>query len=425
MGSWLAHRGRAKTPSEAPGHLADGVRALREGALCVALPSPVASVRDATWEALAAALRPGFRPVRITCATLPLSELSAWAARLLESEVPASGPVPLLELARHGPGPVVLYLEQGEALPVATARQLAGLLEQGEGHLRLMIAWGPPPRPRLERVLGALETRARVRRFGPDPAAAASHADQPPRSRAPTTPPRPEPPDPLRPTPDPERDVPRQALARALAGLEADLGAGASCTALAGAAGSGKTLALRHMERKLSGRFRVISLPYPALAPEEALTWLADLSGAPRGETATARLRAVAGPSGSGLVVLVDEASSLPAATRNLLLSLAEELPGLQLVLAWNDEGSKASRTLGSRVACHAVPARIEPAESAALLRARLGEEGSAWLSPERLARLHAAAEGRPACLLQLADREHRQVQPPDARGPRMESTSS
>lgn len=381
---------------------------LRAGATCVAVMHPRGAPVAADLQALARRLRPAFRSALIPFPALPAGEVASWALGLLNAPPQGDPEARLLEVARRGPGPVVLVLDEAESLPVATARRLARLLAAAGGHLRLVAACAADD-PRAARVLEALGPSEVVRlREAPPPAEGAEEAGRAPE---PAVPAASQVRDPLAPTADPARDRPRPALAAAVAGLAADLAAGAPVTVLTGPPGHGKTLGLRLLARQLEreGSRVPVWLPYPALPPEEALGWIAELLAAPAGADPEARLRAVLGggegpADGRRVVVLVDEAASLPEATRERLLALARELPGLQLALAWSDAAAQpAERALGATVPCHAVREGLALEDAAGMLAGRLGPAAPA-VGDEALGALHREARGNPASLLYAAD---------------------
>jgi type II secretory pathway predicted ATPase ExeA len=216
---------------------------------------------------------------------------------------------------------------------------------------------------------------------------------------------------------DPSVYVPRLALESALAELCELIGKTPSCTALTGEAGLGKTLLLHVLQERLGGAFECLYVPSPrmAKAPTELWSWVAGAIGLGSGEddrgAVLGRAHSLAAD-GSGLVLLVDDAAALAAATRSELIA-ACETPGLSLVLAFAAEDLAPLEALPANVRRIDLGPPMTLVEMRAYVQARLrrsepeGEIGGR-LGARRLAELHEASGGVPARLHALLDAQLR-----------------
>jgi type II secretory pathway predicted ATPase ExeA len=216
---------------------------------------------------------------------------------------------------------------------------------------------------------------------------------------------------------DPSVYVPRLALESALAELCELIGKTPSCTALTGEAGLGKTLLLHVLQERLGGAFECLYVPSPrmAKAPTELWSWVAGAIGLGSGEddrgAVLGRAHSLAAD-GSGLVLLVDDAAALAAATRSELIA-ACETPGLSLVLAFAAEDLAPLEALPANVRRIDLGPPMTLVETRAYVQARLrrsepeGEIGGR-LGARRLAELHEASGGVPARLHALLDAQLR-----------------
>ena len=144
--------------------------------------------------------------------------------------------------------------------------------------------------------------------------------------------------DPFSNTANADAYIPRTATESVLVGLEMALHDGARVVCLDGPAGSGKTLLLRVLERRLVGDFATLRVPYPNLDPDEFFSWaLASLRerGIDAERALAERIVRDAVSGALPLVWIVDDAQSLPVATLDRLLGL-QRVTGdaLRLLLA-------------------------------------------------------------------------------------------
>ena len=216
---------------------------------------------------------------------------------------------------------------------------------------------------------------------------------------------------------DPSVYVPRLALESALAELCELIGKTPACTALTGEAGLGKTLLLHVLQERLGGAFECLYVPSPrtAKAPTELWSWVAGAIGLGSGEddrgAVLGRAHSLAAD-GLGLVLLVDDAAALAAATRSELIA-ACETPGLSLVLAFAAEDLAPLEALPANVRRIDIGPPMTLVETRAYVQARLrrsepeGEIGGR-LGARRLAELHEASGGVPARLHALLDAQLR-----------------
>lgn len=193
--------------------------------------------------------------------------------------------------------------------------------------------------------------------------------------------------------------VPRLGTEAALAALLEGFSQGRGVSVLSGPPGLGKTMVLHVLAARLAPA-RCVHLPYAALGIEELAHWaLALLGEAANPERATIALAAAALREPSApLVLLVDDASALPAPTGRALRELVDVLGGALRVVAAVVDDSRASgaiAALGGDVLNvrlrHALAAREVHAyvrgriacAGASDLSARLGDEQIDWLAAE------------------------------------------
>jgi len=215
------------------------------------------------------------------------------------------------------------------------------------------------------------------------------------------------------PVPDRAAYVPRPATEEALAAAVAALDAGALAVVLHGPPGIGKSLALRVLADRLGADYDVLHVATGALPLPDLLGLALGSRGAEAGRD---RLRRVvagalrAAGRGATLVLPIDDAGALGAASARGLASLARNFEGaLRLVLAVDGDPSDTLRAaFGSglgEVRLERPMSAAEVAEylAARLARARVSAELRARFDGDQAARLHALSGGIPALVNRLA----------------------
>lgn len=212
-------------------------------------------------------------------------------------------------------------------------------------------------------------------------------------------------------TADPACYVPRPETERVLDLLEKAARIGSRPGALIAAPGTGKSLLLRVLAERLSDALQVVHLPYGSLTLEELSAWALGILGEPpTQESPCEALRQLAARSGP-LVLLIDDASSLPIETaRGLGDQVVVGAGALRLVLAAPDD-ARASRVLaalGIEVAEAHLVRPLSEMETADYMRERarragLGPAEIGALLPRSAARIHALSAGVPRRVHELA----------------------
>ncbi|GAG01361.1 unnamed protein product, partial [marine sediment metagenome] len=171
---------------------------------------------------------------------------------------------------------------------------------------------------------------------------------------------------------------------------------------------------LRVLERRLASTLRVVYLPFAALPADELCTWILGLLGASSGRdperdllAASLRLEAT----GSALVVILDDAASMPVATARRFSALfAEAEGGLRLVLALAEDSHSDQMLSSFQPAVSRVELRtlMNADETARYLRAHLirsnaPKEIRARFDPTSIRYLHRGSGGVPRVLNGLA----------------------
>ncbi|MBW2269973.1 MAG: ATP-binding protein [Deltaproteobacteria bacterium] len=212
--------------------------------------------------------------------------------------------------------------------------------------------------------------------------------------------------DPFGPSADPARYVPRAATERALAALEARAIGERRCALLAGVPGIGKTLLLRILRARFGASVSVAHLRYAALPAPALFAWaLRELDGPgsydPVGAIAAlAKQRAA---EGGEIVLLVDDAETLPEDSAQALLEVSRETAGaLRFVAAGDREtlGRFASQIEESEPILLVEPMSVEETEAyvrAHLVAANLAEAAHAAFPSDGFAQLQRRAGGIPA----------------------------
>ncbi|MEZ4330488.1 MAG: AAA family ATPase [Myxococcota bacterium] len=240
-------------------------------------------------------------------------------------------------------------------------------------------------------------------------------------------------------TADPTRHVPRSRTESILDALLAwcdEDGAGTTVAALVAPPGFGKTHLLRVLESRLGATGAAgtanrdersdarrpgptVYLPYAAVSLPELAAWIRGLiAGSPGAvrdrdavrpgpseRAALAEIHAIAESGAGPLLLLIDDADSMPAPTlRSLVQALPSERSPVRLVLALSDD-SRAARMLAACDRLHpfeqTLREPLDERETGNYLRARLAQAG---LGTERLdgldaptvRRIHALSGGVP-----------------------------
>lgn len=220
--------------------------------------------------------------------------------------------------------------------------------------------------------------------------------------------------DPFAPTADPAAYIPREVTEKALAQLEHGYRHGRRVQVLSGPPGVGKTLLVHVLAERLAGDFRTLYLPYASLAFGELCGWILGLLGEPIGHFPDRELLASARASagaGRPLLLLVDEASSIPPESAVGLAELVEEARGgLRLLLVPVDEvrAGRMLAILARDVAELRVSTPLSLEESEHYVRTRLVRAGTPFELQRRfdaglLKRLQRASGGNPQRLQALA----------------------
>ena len=220
--------------------------------------------------------------------------------------------------------------------------------------------------------------------------------------------------DPFGVTADPAAYIPRLATERALAALERGIEEGAGPILLCGPAGLGKTLLLHVLAQRLEPRLRTVVLSYAALPPAELCLWALELLGEPPSDDPEAALVAHASrlqARGSGLLLLLDDAGSMPPPTARRMAELAAGSQGaLRLVGAAVDDArsGRVLAALGPEAHEIRLSTGMDPRETALYVRARLermgaSEEARRRFDTETLERISRSSGGVPRVVQQLA----------------------
>ena len=220
--------------------------------------------------------------------------------------------------------------------------------------------------------------------------------------------------DPFGVTCDPRLYVPRLASEAALAELRSAFAAGQRVCVLSGPTGLGKTLLLHVLAEQLTAA-RCVHLPYAALPPEELAHWTlaklgeAPTNGGPYWDALAAAARREA-ERGRTLVLLLDDASALPAPTARALQQLVASLAGaLGLVVVPVDDGraGQVIAALGEGVLHVRLRHGLSPDELRRYVRERIARTGAlhalTTFTSEHIDWLIAESAGNPRTLNVLA----------------------
>jgi type II secretory pathway predicted ATPase ExeA len=214
-------------------------------------------------------------------------------------------------------------------------------------------------------------------------------------------------PDPFALAADPDGYLPRPATEQALAALETTLREGRRPAALLGPPGLGKTLLLHLVARRLDDRLRSVYLPYAALPLDELCAWSLSLLGFSQSSDTICDLVETGSQllsRGSGLLLLIDDASAMPLPTARKLGDLVAGSAGALRLLAAAAEGPSANRMLAATGANVHVVRLIDPMSEeetreyvrARLARARIPASITAHFDAATLRRIHRQSAGIP-----------------------------
>jgi type II secretory pathway predicted ATPase ExeA len=411
-------------------------------------------------------LAESFRVVYLPFTALPADELCTWVLGLLGEN---AGPEPERDLLAassrlEGSGsPLIVILDDVGSMPVATARRLSALLAESDGSLRVALALAEgsrseriltsfkpaPVRIELRELMSADETGRYLRahlvrsnapqevraRFDPIsirdlhrgsggvPRVLNGLAGELARGNLAVLP-RQETEERREPlgralelfevTSDPTAYVPRSATQELLASAESALRKGARSILVTGPPGLGKTLLLRVLERRLRSGYKPVAISYTALLPDQLCRWILNLLGEPVTEYPKAALLELArrlSASKRDLVLLLDDAGSIPTATVQHLAELADATNrAVRLVLFAVEDGRVAGLlgALGSDAVTLHFREPMSEAETIEYIYARLARARAPTglvecFDPGTVARLHAESEGIPRELHRLA----------------------
>ena|GEM_PF-4795528 len=232
--------------------------------------------------------------------------------------------------------------------------------------------------------------------------------------------------DPFGLTADPRAYIPRPESERARQLLEEGvLDPQAAAVRFSGPSGFGKTLLLRLLRDRLGAQLEVVQVPHPSFGPGGFWLWVtSELHAAPGldPKRTVRRLAAHAYARGSSVLLLVDDAHALPAATLSDLLATSASEPGLRLVLGISD-GDELAVPLPENVPEVRLAGAMTLEETQDYVLGRLTAAGVGpavrrRFDPAILEQLHRLSDGVPIRVHALADRVMRGI-PLEATAPR------
>ena len=221
--------------------------------------------------------------------------------------------------------------------------------------------------------------------------------------------------DPFPPTADPTQYVPRTATEAVLLQLEMALEDGSSVALLEGEPGSGRTLLLRVLVSRLTGRLVSFYLPYPKLAPGDLWQWVAAAWGERYSEQPELAVRArISREACEGLpprLFLIDDAGWLPPESLEQLLELQSDYPdGMRTLLVVPEGfGEEPIAAAGLRPERVTLAGEMDAGETDRYLRSRLSTSAAGPVCRERieksLQQLYRQSRGNPGRLHVVASR--------------------
>ena len=239
-------------------------------------------------------------------------------------------------------------------------------------------------------------------------------------------------PDPFAIQADPALYVPRRATEEALDELERGLaGAPQGAVCFSGPPGIGKSLLLRVLAAELEERYRTAYLPYARLPAGGLWMCVATELGLEAGRDPKRAVRRLLGELAAarrGLLLEVDDASSLPAETLYDLLAFARSEANLRVLLTYSENESLPG-PLPEGLAVVRLEAPMNRAETQDYVKARLAGSGAPRSLADRfdsatIARLHRESAGNPLRLHGLAVAVARGAAPSAAPGPAWSGTA-
>jgi len=158
-------------------------------------------------------------------------------------------------------------------------------------------------------------------------------------------------------TANPATYIPREATELVFAELLDAARGPKRIAALTGPPGLGKSLLLRLLARRLEEEFHAVFLSYAALTPEDLCAYALDRLGSPRADDPVGMLKAYARhlkEQGSALLLLVDDAGSMPSSTLRWLCDLVRKSDGsIRCLFAVTDDVNSGAviAALGNEIA--------------------------------------------------------------------------
>jgi type II secretory pathway predicted ATPase ExeA len=215
--------------------------------------------------------------------------------------------------------------------------------------------------------------------------------------------------DPFGATADPGSYVARPACEECLRRLAQSVDSGAPITILSGPPGFGKSLLLRVLADRIDSSLDVAQPPYPALEPRELAAWTLRELGEDPGNDPARELRERCQRAEAAVVLVVDDAHSLPLETARFLADLATGSAGaLRVLVAFTDGTDSPAQGAFGDVEPIRLAEPMSEAELGEYLETRLERGGAtpdqrARFDPTTRARLQQESGGVPVVVHELA----------------------